>query len=202
MTASKHTPHMQLSQFEPNDRPSWIDDYNKDMRIIDAASKTVYNYFTWAGSEPIILDSEIDIADQSQTGGTGDNDAISLIYDGTGIQINQAGIYVVWSTITTSLFVPEDPAVDAHAALSLIYSKDGKTGPENIKIINGNFITLLTPKIEMAQPTKEKAQTLAIPPTIVNMNAGGFMALGVAGDQNMRGRLKHLETSTGVIKIR
>lgn len=37
MAASEHTPNMQLSQFEPDDRPSWLDDYNKDMRIIDTA---------------------------------------------------------------------------------------------------------------------------------------------------------------------
>ena len=35
MAASEHTPHYNLSQFGPNDRPSWIDDYNSDMRAID-----------------------------------------------------------------------------------------------------------------------------------------------------------------------
>lgn len=37
MAASEHTPKMRLSQFGPDDRPSWIDDYNADMRIIDTA---------------------------------------------------------------------------------------------------------------------------------------------------------------------
>ena len=35
MAASGNTPHYSLSQFGPNDRPSWIDDYNEDMRAID-----------------------------------------------------------------------------------------------------------------------------------------------------------------------
>ena len=35
MAASEHTPHYSLSQFGPNDRPSWIDDYNSDMYAID-----------------------------------------------------------------------------------------------------------------------------------------------------------------------
>lgn len=37
MAASETTPEFHLSQFGPNDRPSWIGDYNKDMRIIDTA---------------------------------------------------------------------------------------------------------------------------------------------------------------------
>ena len=75
MAASEHTPRMQLSQFGPDDRPSWIDDYNADMRTIDTAlgdgnqavtdmtaeitaiknkldtSKTVFNYFNWSGAD-------------------------------------------------------------------------------------------------------------------------------------------------------
>lgn len=209
MASSASTPQLHLSQFNPDDRPSWIDDYNKDMRIIDAASKTVYNYFTWNGSELITLmtsgtDDGIAIANQSQTGGIGDNDAISLIHDGTGIQINQDGIYVVWSTITTSLFVPDNPGVDTPTALSLVCDKDGLNGPEKTEIINGSFITPLTAKIEIAHPTQEKAQALTIPPTIVRMDSGGFMALTLAGNQNMSGNVElyHLETRMGIIKIR
>ena len=43
MAASEHTPHMQLSQFGPDDRPSWIDDYNADMRTLDTAVSDVQN---------------------------------------------------------------------------------------------------------------------------------------------------------------
>lgn len=35
MAASETTPEFHLSQFGPGDRPSWIDDYNSDMRAID-----------------------------------------------------------------------------------------------------------------------------------------------------------------------
>lgn len=37
MAASEHTSHYSLSQFGPGDRPSWIDDYNSDMQILDTA---------------------------------------------------------------------------------------------------------------------------------------------------------------------
>ena len=37
MAASGNTPHYNLSQFGPDDRPSWIDDYNQDMQTIDTA---------------------------------------------------------------------------------------------------------------------------------------------------------------------
>lgn len=32
-----HTPHLSLSQFDPDDRPSWTDNYSRDMRHIDTA---------------------------------------------------------------------------------------------------------------------------------------------------------------------
>lgn len=37
MTAIKHTENYSLSQFEPNDRPTWLGDYNGDMKKIDKA---------------------------------------------------------------------------------------------------------------------------------------------------------------------
>ena len=43
MAASEHTPHLNLSQFGPDDRPSWIDDYNQDMRTLDTAVSDVQN---------------------------------------------------------------------------------------------------------------------------------------------------------------
>ena len=37
MAASGNTPHYSLSQFGPDDRPSWIEDYNRDMQKLDTA---------------------------------------------------------------------------------------------------------------------------------------------------------------------
>lgn len=37
MTANASTPQYHLSQFGPDDRPSWIDDYNRDMRLLDTS---------------------------------------------------------------------------------------------------------------------------------------------------------------------
>lgn len=35
MTATNHTASYNLSQFEPTDRPTWLGDYNEDMKKID-----------------------------------------------------------------------------------------------------------------------------------------------------------------------
>lgn len=37
MSATNHTPNYDLSQFEPDDVPSWQGDYNSDMEKIDKA---------------------------------------------------------------------------------------------------------------------------------------------------------------------
>lgn len=37
MTATKHTANYNLSQFDPTDRPTWLNDYNGDMQRIDTA---------------------------------------------------------------------------------------------------------------------------------------------------------------------
>lgn len=41
MTATNHTTNYELSQFEENDRPTWLGDYNGDMSKIDTAIHTV-----------------------------------------------------------------------------------------------------------------------------------------------------------------
>lgn len=41
MTATNHTTNYELSQFEANDRPTWLGDYNSDMSKIDTAIHTV-----------------------------------------------------------------------------------------------------------------------------------------------------------------
>lgn len=43
MAATKHTTNYKLSQFEGNDRPTWLGDYNSDMSKIDTAIHTVNN---------------------------------------------------------------------------------------------------------------------------------------------------------------
>lgn len=37
MTATNHTANYNLSQFEPTDRPTWLGDFNGDMKKIDTA---------------------------------------------------------------------------------------------------------------------------------------------------------------------
>ena len=43
MTATNHTTNYKLSQFEEDDRPTWLGDYNSDMSKIDTAVHTVNN---------------------------------------------------------------------------------------------------------------------------------------------------------------
>lgn len=39
MTATNHTPNYELSQFAGTDRPTWLGDYNGDMRKVDSQLK-------------------------------------------------------------------------------------------------------------------------------------------------------------------
>lgn len=79
MAASEHTPHYNLSQFGPGDRPSWLGDYNQDMRIIDTrittADQTANNALaksTANESEIAAHDARIATADKTA------NDALTL----------------------------------------------------------------------------------------------------------------------------
>lgn len=41
MSATNHTTNLQLSQFEPADKPTWLGDYNADMKKIDDAVESI-----------------------------------------------------------------------------------------------------------------------------------------------------------------
>lgn len=235
MAASEHTPHYSLSQFGPDNRPSWIDDYNADMRIIDTAihdesqtvadmtdeitdiknrldtSNAVFNYFRWSGRGEVALSAwatfgdMVTIADPSQ-GGIGDNEIISLLTlngfpSGKIIQINQEGTYVIWSTINIGLFSPARQ--NRSAALSLQYSNDGIES-ETMNVINGSFVTpLVANGVEIAKIT----QSLSLPPTVVSLHAGAVMSIVVNASANDETNVEpikapHMESSTGIVKIR
>ena len=59
MAASGSTPHYSLSQFGPGDRPSWIDDYNSDMQILDTAVSGAQSAATEAKQSATVNGQEI-----------------------------------------------------------------------------------------------------------------------------------------------
>ena len=222
MAASEHTPHYSLSQFGPGDRPSWIDDYNADMQTLDTAlgdgnqavtdmtdeitaiknkldkSNTVFNYFTWSGVNGLYMwppsGDYISIGDTSQ-GGLGNNDIINL-YDGKGIQVNQDGIYCIWSSVNIDRFYPQ---LNVPMSLSL------KTFTDTESVtVHGSAATPLASDTDVTQP--QIAQSLTLPPTVMSLRAGTYISIfidprGSAGTE----RAIHgyeLESATGIVKIR
>ena len=232
MASSTHTPPYNLSKFGPDDRPSWIDDYNTDMRTIDTAISdgnqavtgmateitaiknkldtinTVFNYFNWNGTQQIALNPTGEQADtvipiaDSSQSGIGDNNVISATPEGA--IINQEGTYLIWSTINISAFYPNNSNLTT--ALSLVYTQDITSGdPSTLNIIHGGFITPI--KTENTAP-QQMAQSLSLQPTAVNLRAGAafMLKLETGGDDTTPdARIIHanlMESSTGIIKIR
>ena len=223
MAASEHTPHYSLSQFGPGDRPSWIDDYNADMRIIDTAirdesqtvtdmtneitdiknrlgaSNTVYNYFTWSGVMDIRIwppsAGYIDIGDDSQ-GGLGDNDIINLRWN-TEIQVNQDGIYCIWSSVNIGRFYPQ---LNIPVSLSV----ETRTDTEET-IVHGSAATPLASDTDGTYTRIE--QSLTLPPTVMSLRAGTHIHIFIdpryrAETQGAWTEVYELESATGIVKIR
>lgn len=232
MAASEHTPHYNLSQFGPDDRPSWIDDYNQDMRIIDTAlgdgnqavtdmtneitaiknkldtSNTVHGYFQYNGNELVKINgtastSSIAIGDTSQP--TAGGNGITLL-QGKAIQVEHDGVYVIWSNINIGQCTPTPLEGSGYPfALMLMYAH-GIDAVEPAGVINGGFITPVMTTIESIDPPQYVAQSLSLPPTMVNLHAGdiaGFMITTDRKESNRNSlRMYHMESSTGIVKIR
>lgn len=218
MAASGTTPHYSLSQFGPNDRPSWIDDYSADMRAIDNeisdiknrldASSTVYGYFQYNGNELITINgiasmSNVAIGDTSQP--TAGGDGITLL-QGQAIQVAQDGIYAIWSSINISPCTPEPLEGSGYPfALMLVYY-DGPEATEPDGTVNGGFVTPVMSKIESITPPQYVAQSLSLPPTMVSLRAGAIATFMLTTDRKGSGRnslkMYHMESSAGIVKIR
>lgn len=224
MAASGNTPHYSLSQFGPNDRPSWIDDYSADMRTIDTAlgdgnqavtdmtneitdiknrlgaSNTVYNYFTWSGVKSLYMwppaGDYINIGDTSQ-GGLGDNDIINLDYE-TRIQVNQDGIYCIWSNANIGRFSPQ---LNMPVSLSVYTYTETEEA-----IVHGSAAA--TPLASDTDGTYTQIeQSLTLPPMVMSLRAGTYINILVEprGSTEIEGAWTHvyeLESATGIVKIR
>lgn len=211
MAASTHTPYMQLSQFGPDDRPSWIDDYNQDMRIIDTAlgdgnqavtdmtneitaiknkldtSNTVFNYFNWNGTQDISLnpagEQDNAIIPITNPSQTGGIGDNSVISAiGNGDTIQINQEGTYLIWSTINISAFSPNRSTLTTALSLIYRQDiTSVDPSALNIIHGGFITPI--KAENTAP-KQMAQSLSLQPTAVRLQAGAafMLTLQTGGD--------------------
>lgn len=224
MAASGNTPHYSLSQFGPGDRPSWIDDYNADMRTIDTAihdesqtvadmtdeitdiknrlgaSNTVYNYFTWNGVNRLNMwppaGDYINIGDTSQ-GGLGDNDIINLEHEHR-ICVSQDGIYCIWSSVNIGRFSPQ-----LNVPISL--SVETYTATTESVIVHGSATTPLASDTDGTYTQIE--QSLTLPPTVMSLRADTYIQILVEPRKSPEiewasTSVYELESGTGIVKIR
>lgn len=186
------TTNLSLSQFDPDDRPSWTDDYNRDMRRIDTAVFNAQSEATEAKQNAAINSQEIqEIKDglgniglpfnyfqrsgmdklastpaTSSGVGIGDNDIIESIDRAKTMRVNSDGIYIIWSNIQTTLFGNVSDKATVRAGIYVADPDPGMGGT--------NFTTLVTrPLVSGTEyDTNEVAQTFHLPPTAIRMAAG------------------------------
>ena len=179
MAASEHTPHMQLSQFGPNDRPSWIDDYNKDMRTIDTA-------LTQGGehSEPLFC-----TAQSRQTNFTVSTETPP--YRGVFV-LSEGNITVDYNTHTIPITKSGYYAVSGYAEVSnvTLESGDDKTLILDIGKYSesGGYEIYFSSEFNKSYETREipdfsvpQLHSCSITPSIIHLNAGDSvtMVLGI-----------------------
>lgn len=171
MATHTHTPHYNLSQFGPGDRPSWIDDYNQDMRTIDTA-------LTQGGAqpEPLFCTAETGPVerfnvsfDQPYTAAfSTHNGTIAVDTNTHTIPITKSGYY----SVSGYAAVPElgIDSGDDDKTLVMIIMKSGGSRP----IVMGIFTKSYEPT-----PSKDipQLQTCSIPPIIVHLNAGDAVSM-------------------------
>lgn len=175
MAASGNTPHYSLSQFGPDDRPSWIDDYNADMRIIDAAlgdgNQDEPMFCTArAGHEEEFTVSALTPykADFFMYEGN-----IAMDYDTHTIPITKSGYYAVSGCATVyDVTLDADADADENDTLMLYignYSEEGdyETIITPYFYFNKSYATREIPDFNM-----HKLQSCSITPVIVHLNAG------------------------------
>ena len=175
MAASEHTPHMQLSQFGPDDRPSWIDDYNTDMRSIEQVMERAFTQYCSAEVEQ---GSNFTASTETPY-----KSAFSMYdgnmfvdYDTNTIQISESGLYVVSGYAEVS-GVTLDAGDDKTLQLEINYSESG--GQEN------SVTSIFNKSYEPSEPADYgMVQSCAITPVIVQLNAGDKVAMRIRPRSN------------------
>ena len=175
MAASEHTPHMQLSQFGPDDRPSWIDDYNQDMRTIDTA-------LTQGGSqdEPLFCTAQVGVEDFATSMGTpyianfsGHNGNIAVDYNTHTIPITKSGYYAVSGNARVS-GMQLDSGSDKTLTLWI-----GKYPTSDIK--DFSVVSVFAKSYETSEAHDlGMVQSCSITPIIAHFNAGDAVTMLIA----------------------
>lgn len=122
MSATNHTPNLNLSQFIPLDKPAWLGDYNSDMSKIDTA---VHKVQTQADSMETTVEQATTAAQAAtqaaQAATEAAQDAADKAQDAETTANNIAGslagkVNKTGDTMTGPLVLPGDPTEDNQAA--------------------------------------------------------------------------------------
>ena len=122
MSATNHTPNLNLSQFIPLDKPAWLGDYNSDMSKIDTA---VHKVQTQADSMETAVEQATTAAQAAtqaaQAATEAAQDAADKAQDAETTANNIAGslagkVNKTGDTMTGPLVLPGDPTEDNQAA--------------------------------------------------------------------------------------
>lgn len=122
MSATNHTPNLNLSQFIPLDKPAWLGDYNSDMSKIDTAVRKVQ---TQADSMETAVEQATTAAQAAtqaaQAATEAAQDAADKAQDAETTANNIAGslagkVNKTGDTMTGPLVLPGDPTEDNQAA--------------------------------------------------------------------------------------
>ena len=183
MAASEHTPEMQLSQFGPDDRPSWIDDYNQDMRNIEQIIDMMVKKFA---PQPILYCTAQVRQGSNFTASTEtpykpalfmSNGNIFLDYSTNTIQINESGLYVVSGYAEVS-GVTLDAGDDKSLQLQIIKYSDGN-GDKNI------VTSVFNKSYDHSEPADYgMVQSCSITPIIVQLITGDTVTMSISPRSN------------------
>ena len=181
MAASEHTPHMRLSQFGPDDRPSWIDDYNADMRTIDTA-------LTQGGSQPEPLFCTAQVAYGANFTTSVKNPYkvvfsthegnIAVDYNTHTIPITKSGYYEISGCAVVG-GVTADQDGDKSLSLEIKYTESEPTGNSLMFLFSKNY-----EPSDSGAPDYGLGQSCSLTPVIVHLNAGDAVTTMIVPDAN------------------
>lgn len=181
MAASEHTPSMGLSQFGPDDRPSWIDDYNTDMRIIE---QIMGEAFTQGASQagPLFCTAHVryggNFTVSTKTPYRADFFAhygnMAVDYNTHTIPITKSGYYAVSGSAAVSGVTP-DTGDDKSLILDICkYYKNG----DYEGIISSGFNKSYETR-EIPDSGTPQSQSCSITPVIVELLAGDVVTMEI-----------------------
>lgn len=189
MTSSGNTPHYNLSQFVPDDRPSWIDDYNQDMRTIDTAltqggPQTEPLFCTTGGRQTnFTLSTETPIYRCVLVTREGN---ITVDYNTHTIPIIKSGYYAV-SGYAEVYNLTLESGNDESLMLGIGKYSESNGYEINVSaLFNKSYITRETPDFSVPQ-----LHSCFITPAIMHLNAGDSvtMVLGTVSNVTLHGNI-------------